>query len=74
MPIMKTAVLAYSGRLDTSVCIPLLSGRYDCDQEITAVADRSALHKYAKHYTQSTSMELKEDMNDTSLCLTHKER
>ena len=39
MPIMKTVVLAYSGGLDTSVCIPLLSGRYGYDQAITAVAD-----------------------------------
>ena len=74
MSIMKTAVLAYSGGLDTPICIPLLKGRYDYDRVITVVVDRSALRKYAKHYTQSTSMELKEDMNDTSLCLTHKER
>jgi argininosuccinate synthase len=53
MYIMKTAVLAYSGGLDTSVGIPLLSGGCACDQAITAVADRSALHKYAKHYTQN---------------------
>ena len=39
MPIMKTVVLAYSGGLDTSVCIPLLKERYDYDQAITAVAD-----------------------------------
>ncbi|GEM_PF-5615667 len=39
MPIMKTVVLVYSGGLDTSVCIPLLEGRYDYDQVITAVAD-----------------------------------
>ena len=39
MPIMKTVVLAYSGGLDTSVCIPLLSGGYGYDQAITAVAD-----------------------------------
>ena len=39
MPIMKTVVLAYSGGLDTSVCIPLLSGRCDCDRVITVVAD-----------------------------------
>ena len=39
MSIMKTVVLAYSGGLDTSVCIPLLSGGYGYDQAITAVAD-----------------------------------
>ena len=39
MPIMKTVVLAYSGGLDTSVCIPLLKERYDYDKVITVVAD-----------------------------------
>jgi len=39
MSIMKTVVLAYSGGLDTSVCIPLLKERYDYDRAITAVAD-----------------------------------
>ncbi|MEA2003786.1 MAG: argininosuccinate synthase [archaeon] len=42
---MKTVVLAYSGGLDTSVCIPLLKERYDCDRGITVVADRSALRE-----------------------------
>jgi 7-cyano-7-deazaguanine synthase in queuosine biosynthesis len=32
MSIMKTVVLAYSGGLDTSVCIPLLKERYDYDR------------------------------------------
>jgi len=36
---MKTAVLAYSGGLDTPVCIPRLKERYDYDRVITAVAD-----------------------------------
>lgn len=36
---MKTAVLAYSGGLDTSVCIPLLRERYDYDRVITVVVD-----------------------------------
>nr|QNO48907.1 argininosuccinate synthase [Methanosarcinales archaeon ANME-2c ERB4] len=36
---MKTVVLAYSGGLDTSVCIPLLKERYDYDKVITVVAD-----------------------------------
>ena len=39
MSIMKTVVLAYSGGLDTSVCIPLLKERYDYDKVITVVAD-----------------------------------
>ena len=39
MPIMKIVVLAYSGGLDTSVCIPLLKERYDYDKVITVVAD-----------------------------------
>ena len=36
---MKTAVLVYSGGLDTSVAIPLLRERYGCDRVITVVAD-----------------------------------
>ena len=36
---MKTVVLAYSGGLDTSVCVPLLKERYDYDKVITVVAD-----------------------------------
>ena len=36
---MKTVVLAYSGGLDTSVCIPLLKEQYDYDRVITVVAD-----------------------------------
>jgi len=36
---MKTIVLAYSGGLDTSVCIPLLKERYNYDKVITVVAD-----------------------------------
>ncbi|MBA1342698.1 MAG: Argininosuccinate synthase [ANME-2 cluster archaeon] len=39
MSIMKTVVLAYSGGLDTSVCVPLLKERYDYDKVITVVAD-----------------------------------
>ena len=39
MSIMKTVVLAYSGGLDTSVCIPLLKERYDYDKVITVVTD-----------------------------------
>ncbi|AEH60527.1 argininosuccinate synthase [Methanosalsum zhilinae DSM 4017] len=36
---VKKAVLAYSGGLDTSVCIPLLKERYDCDEVITVAVD-----------------------------------
>jgi len=39
MSIMKTVVLAYSGGLDTSVCVPLLKERYDYNRVITVVAD-----------------------------------
>jgi argininosuccinate synthase len=34
-----TVVLAYSGGLDTSICIPLLRNQYDYDQVVTAVVD-----------------------------------
>ena len=36
---MKKVVLAYSGGLDTSVCIPLLKEHYDCDYAITVTVD-----------------------------------
>ena len=36
---MKTVVLAYSGGLDTSVCIPLLKENYGCDYAITVTVD-----------------------------------
>jgi argininosuccinate synthase len=36
---MKKVVLAYSGGLDTSVCIPLLKENYDCDYAITVTVD-----------------------------------
>ncbi|MCE8424521.1 MAG: argininosuccinate synthase [Candidatus Methanoperedens sp.] len=36
---MKKAALAYSGGLDTSVCIPLLKEKYDCDYIITVTVD-----------------------------------
>ncbi|WP_406662043.1 argininosuccinate synthase [Methanolobus sp. ZRKC3] len=35
----KKVVLAYSGGLDTSVCIPLLKEEYDCDEVITVAVD-----------------------------------
>ena len=34
-----TIVLAYSGGLDTSICIPLLKERYDYDRVVTVVVD-----------------------------------
>ncbi len=36
---MKKAVLAYSGGLDTSVCIPLLREKYDFEEVITVTVD-----------------------------------
>ena len=36
---MKKVVLAYSGGLDTSVCIPLLREHYGCDYAITVTVD-----------------------------------
>ncbi|TGC09501.1 argininosuccinate synthase [Methanolobus halotolerans] len=35
----KKVVLAYSGGLDTSVCIPLLKEEYGCDEVITVAVD-----------------------------------
>lgn len=36
---MKTVVLVYSGGLDTSVCIPMMSEFYGCDRVVTVTAD-----------------------------------
>ncbi|MDD1720931.1 MAG: argininosuccinate synthase [Euryarchaeota archaeon] len=36
---MRKAVLAYSGGLDTSVCIPLLREKYACEEVITVTVD-----------------------------------
>ncbi|RXG35258.1 argininosuccinate synthase [Methanohalophilus sp. WG1-DM] len=36
---VKKAVLAYSGGLDTSICVPLLKEKYDCDEVITVAVD-----------------------------------
>ncbi len=36
---MKKVVLAYSGGLDTSVCIPLLKEHYGCDYAVTVTVD-----------------------------------
>jgi len=61
--VMKKVVLAYSGGLDTTVCIPLLREKYGFDEVITVTVDigqpedeiRKAEmrgKKYAdKHYT-----------------------
>ncbi len=35
----KKVVLAYSGGLDTSVCIPILKEEYECDEVITVAVD-----------------------------------
>ena len=35
----KKVVLAYSGGLDTSVCIPILKEEYGCDEVITVAVD-----------------------------------
>ena len=53
MYIMKTAVLAYSGGLDTSVCTPLLKERYDYDKVITVVADVG--HPASRYTTEGES-------------------
>ena len=34
-----TIVLAYSGGLDTSICIPLLKERYDYDRVVTVAVN-----------------------------------
>ncbi len=36
---VKKAVLAYSGGLDTSICVPLLKEKYGCDEVITVAVD-----------------------------------
>ncbi|MBN1134103.1 MAG: argininosuccinate synthase [Methanosarcinaceae archaeon] len=36
---LKKVVLAYSGGLDTSVCIPILKEEYGCDEVITVAVD-----------------------------------
>jgi argininosuccinate synthase len=36
---VKKAVLAYSGGLDTSICIPILKEKYHCDEVITVSVD-----------------------------------
>ena len=40
-----TIVLAYSGGLDTSICIPLLKERYDYDRVITVAVNVGQQHE-----------------------------
>ncbi len=70
---MKKVVLAYSGGLDTSVCIPLLKEHYGCDYVITVTVDvgqpekeiRQAEEKAGKisdkHYTIDAKDEFVKD-------------
>lgn len=70
---MKKVVLAYSGGLDTSVCIPLLKEHYGCDYAITVTVDvgqpqkeiQQAEKKAAKisdkHYTIDAKKEFVKD-------------
>ncbi len=70
---MKKVVLAYSGGLDTSVCIPLLKENYSCDYAITVTVDvgqpekeiKQAEDKAAKisdkHYTIDAKEEFVRD-------------
>lgn len=70
---MKKVVLAYSGGLDTSVCIPLLREHYGYEQVITVVVDvgqpesdiesatQRAVALSDKHYTIDAKEEFVED-------------
>ncbi len=70
---MKKVVLAYSGGLDTSVCIPLLKENYGCDYAITVTVDvgqpqkeiqqaeRKAAKISDKHYTIDAKKEFVRD-------------
>jgi argininosuccinate synthase len=70
---MKKVVLAYSGGLDTSVCIPLLKEHYGCDYAITVTVDvgqpekeieqaeKKAEKISQKHYTIDAKDEFVED-------------
>jgi argininosuccinate synthase len=69
----KKVVLAYSGGLDTSVCIPLLKEHYDFDRVITVIVDvgqpkediKNAMEKAQmisdKNYTIDANTEFVED-------------
>jgi len=68
---MKKVVLAYSGGLDTSVCVPLLRERYGFDHVVTVVVDvgqpdvdmaeRKARAIADEHYTVDAKREFVED-------------
>lgn len=56
---MKTMVLAYSGGLDTSVCILPLKERYDYGRAITVVAD---VGKHASKYVKEGDRKQHKDL------------
>lgn len=70
---MKKVVLAYSGGLDTSVCIPLLKEHYGCDYAVTVTVDvgqpqkdieqaeKKAMKISQKHYTIDAKDEFVKD-------------
>ncbi len=70
---MKKVVLAYSGGLDTSVCIPLLKEHYGCEYVITVTVDvgqsekeiqqaeKKAAKVSDKHYTIDAKEEFVKD-------------
>ncbi len=70
---MKKVVLAYSGGLDTSVCIPLLKEHYNCDYVVTVTVDvgqpekeikqaeKKATKISDKHYTIDAKEEFVKD-------------
>ena len=45
---VKKVVLAYSGGVDTSVCIPYLKNEYGISEVVTYVADLGQIRKYFK--------------------------
>lgn len=49
---VKKAVLAYSGGLDTSICVPLLKEKYDCDEVITVAVDVGQPREDVKEATE----------------------
>lgn len=52
----KKVVLAYSGGLDTSVCIPLLKEHYDFDRVITVIVDVGQPKEYIKNAMEKAQM------------------
>ncbi len=53
---MKKVVLAYSGGLDTSVCIPLLKEHYDCDYAVTVTVDVGQPEKEVKQAEKKAAL------------------